>query len=309
MAGSNENQLCVHGRCDACPECVLSSKNDLIAGQLPRAEREALIAAIALRVQQAGDMPDLPAEEALWLLREINEQRNEIEELRKLVNPVETQPAASNEQCNHRGFSAVTMRMQREAQGNPDSCPWCDSERLRAAFAEARDAILNGRGPLEVTLDGGQTNAVLAVLDDAFSRESSPVETPARRDCDGCGLPATAACPHCDTPTCGKCANCEHAPEETSGGEAALRRVIDRHVRWRETAIGFLRQVIDGRGSEDEWPALADFLERSDSRMVESSSVEPSARTESDCSTGAGGVTLVQMAEKRPALQHGAKHD
>jgi hypothetical protein len=67
-----------------------TSKNDLIAGQLPRAEREALVAAIAMRVQQVGDMPDLPAEEALWLLREINEQRNEIEQLRKTMKPVET---------------------------------------------------------------------------------------------------------------------------------------------------------------------------------------------------------------------------
>ncbi len=29
-----------------------TSKNDLIAGQLPRAEREALVAAIAMRVQR-----------------------------------------------------------------------------------------------------------------------------------------------------------------------------------------------------------------------------------------------------------------
>lgn len=59
--------------------------------------------------------------------------------------------------------------------------------------------------------------------------------------------------------------------EATAVRESALQRVIDRHVRWRETALGFLRQVVDGRGSEDEWPALAEFLERSDSRMVESS--------------------------------------
>lgn len=51
-----------------------------------------------------------------------------------------------------------------------------EAQRLRAAFSEARDAILNGRGPLEATLDGDQTNAVLAVIDDAFSLES-PAET------------------------------------------------------------------------------------------------------------------------------------
>jgi hypothetical protein len=42
-------------------------------------------------------------------------------------------------------------------------------ERLRAAYTEARDMVLNDRGPLaEAQMDSAQTNAVLAVLDDAF---------------------------------------------------------------------------------------------------------------------------------------------
>ena len=63
--------------------------------------------------------------------------------------------------------------------------------------------------------------------------------------------------------------------KEAAAKIEALERIVARHVRWRETAMGFLRQVIDGRGCEDEWPALADFIERSDSRMVESSSETP----------------------------------
>lgn len=75
----------------------------------------------------------------------------------------------------------------------------------------------------------------------------------------------------------------EGLPVETNGvRESALQRVIDRHVRWRKTAIGFLRQVVDGRGSEDEWPALAEFLERSDSRMAERSVEKRAACDERD---------------------------
>jgi hypothetical protein len=53
---------------------------------------------------------------------------------------------------------------------------------------------------------------------------------------------------------------------------AALGRVIERHVRWRETAMGFLKQVIDGRGTEDEWAALAEFIEESEGRLSRSAS-------------------------------------
>jgi hypothetical protein len=43
-------------------------------------------------------------------------------------------------------------------------------KRLVAAFDVARDAVLNGRGPLEGEgLQSDQTNAVLYVLDDAFT--------------------------------------------------------------------------------------------------------------------------------------------
>ena len=41
-------------------------------------------------------------------------------------------------------------------------------ESLENSYANARDAILNGRGALEAVLDNDQTNAVLAELDDAF---------------------------------------------------------------------------------------------------------------------------------------------
>jgi hypothetical protein len=66
------------------------------------------------------------------------------------------------------------------------------------------------------------------------------------------------------------------APETSEA--AALRRVIQRHVRWRETALTFLRQVVDGRGTEDEWPALAEFIERSESRIEASTSEKASVR-------------------------------
>ena len=42
------------------------------------------------------------------------------------------------------------------------------SDKLLAAFEYTRDAILEGRGPLEDVLDNDKTNAVLAVLDDEF---------------------------------------------------------------------------------------------------------------------------------------------
>lgn len=43
------------------------------------------------------------------------------------------------------------------------------AEQWATAFTEARDAVLNNRGPLEGEgMDGDRKNAVLAVLDDAF---------------------------------------------------------------------------------------------------------------------------------------------
>jgi hypothetical protein len=45
-----------------------------------------------------------------------------------------------------------------------------ERERWAAAFTEARDAVLQDRGPLEAAgMDADKTNAVLAVLDDAFA--------------------------------------------------------------------------------------------------------------------------------------------
>lgn len=57
-----------------------------------------------------------------------------------------------------------------------------EREALREAFADARDSILNGRGPLEATLDNDQTNAVLDVLDAAFAAALAP---PAREGREG----------------------------------------------------------------------------------------------------------------------------
>lgn len=44
------------------------------------------------------------------------------------------------------------------------------AERLAEALEEARDAILNGRGPLESVLDNDQTNAALGAFDDATNQ-------------------------------------------------------------------------------------------------------------------------------------------
>lgn len=64
---------------------------------------------------------------------------------------------------------------------------------------------------------------------------------------------------------------------------AALQRTIERHVRWRQTALDFMRQVIDGRGCEDAWPALAEFIKQSDSRLSSSAvkANEPVAHSKS----------------------------
>ena len=45
----------------------------------------------------------------------------------------------------------------------------------QAAFRTARDAILNGRGPLEGEgMTSEQTNAVLSILDDEFDAITAP---------------------------------------------------------------------------------------------------------------------------------------
>jgi hypothetical protein len=51
-----------------------------------------------------------------------------------------------------------------------DAAVAAERERWAAAFTEARDAVLQDRGPLEAAgMDADKTNAVLAVLDDAFA--------------------------------------------------------------------------------------------------------------------------------------------
>jgi hypothetical protein len=42
-----------------------------------------------------------------------------------------------------------------------------DDDQWRAAWDEMRDAVLNGRGPLDRVLFSDQTNAVLSVIDEA----------------------------------------------------------------------------------------------------------------------------------------------
>lgn len=50
-----------------------------------------------------------------------------------------------------------------------------DNERLRAAWDEMRDSVLNERGPLaEMGLTPDQINAVLSVIDDAWPDNLSP---------------------------------------------------------------------------------------------------------------------------------------
>jgi len=50
---------------------------------------------------------------------------------------------------------------------NDPSQPWREVvEALVKAADSLRDVVLNGRGPLEATLDNGQTNTVLAAIDD-----------------------------------------------------------------------------------------------------------------------------------------------
>jgi hypothetical protein len=59
-----------------------------------------------------------------------------------------------------------------------------------------------------------------------------------------------------------------HPPLDTSIAEQMPRRALEvslaRHVKWRETALGFFHQILDGRGTEDEWPALAEFVKNSE---------------------------------------------
>lgn len=48
---------------------------------------------------------------------------------------------------------------------------------------------------------------------------------------------------------------------------AVLQRTLERHIKWRTTALEFFHQILDGRGSEDEWPKLAEFVEMSETTL------------------------------------------
>lgn len=54
-----------------------------------------------------------------------------------------------------------------------------------------------------------------------------------------------------------------------SDDPAVLKRIVGRHVRWRARAIGLLQKVVAQQG-EGTWPEIAEFLERSTARLVES---------------------------------------
>lgn len=56
-----------------------------VAGQAPRTERENHLSALGMRLRTIGDVPPLPAEEALWLLDELNKSEAEIERLKAEV--------------------------------------------------------------------------------------------------------------------------------------------------------------------------------------------------------------------------------
>lgn len=52
-----------------------------------------------------------------------------------------------------------------------------------------------------------------------------------------------------------------------------LRRIIARHVRFREEAVRLLQQV--DTGYEGEWPEIRQFLERVNARLVLAQNREP----------------------------------
>lgn len=45
---------------------------------------------------------------------------------------------------------------------------------------------------------------------------------------------------------------------------AALKRIVMRHVRWRQEALGLLQRV------NPKWPELVEFLDQSTARLVRS---------------------------------------
>ena len=60
---------------------------------------------------------------------------------------------------------------------------------------------------------------------------------------------------------------------------AALKRIVMRHVRWRQEALGFLQQVHNNLPSRRDWPELCDFMEASTARLVAQSVICPNCDT------------------------------
>jgi hypothetical protein len=54
-----------------------------------------------------------------------------------------------------------------------------------------------------------------------------------------------------------------------------LRRILDRHIRWRSEALRLLEQV--NKGYEGEWPELAKFIEQSTTRLIPASAEKAGA--------------------------------
>jgi hypothetical protein len=50
MAGSNINQLCVHGRCDDCPECVRTTETNLYR------KKPVVIQAMRVPLEKKGEL-------------------------------------------------------------------------------------------------------------------------------------------------------------------------------------------------------------------------------------------------------------
>lgn len=122
-------------------------------------------------------------------------------------------------------------------------------ERLRAALTRLRRwAVLNIAVTPANEADLPEWRETIKEVEAALSGEPSSVETTKQPD-----------------------------PYVSALAEAGIRaerdrRIIDRHVRWRERAMELLRQV--ERGYEGEWPELAEFIKQSDSRISPSSSEE-----------------------------------
>lgn len=79
----------------------------------------------------------------------------------------------------------------------------------------------------------------------------------------------------------------EPMPDMAHLDAVQLRRIIDRHVRWRNDALRLLEQV--NNGYEGEWPEIAEFISRTTTRPVLAMKTSPPhAYTCTECFTDAG---------------------